>query len=133
MKTKTRQSARLLAVCLLSAIALVVSAANEGGPYRVIFEKNSFRLQPPKTHIEVPPSLTARIVLQGVTTILGRRQVLLRITLPPHPPEPAREASVILGEGEMTDGIMVLEIDGRIGSVRVLNHGTEQTLSLRGD
>jgi len=108
-------------------------AVNES-PYGVIEGKNVFRLRSPipetKTRQETP---RAKIILEGWATILGRRQVLVRMVFPANPSEPAREISLILDEGEAAGEVEVLGIDERAGTVKVRNRGAEQRLSLRTD
>jgi hypothetical protein len=74
-----------------------------------------------------PPPL---IVLQGLTNINRRRQVLFKVQ---KSGAPAREISCVLSEGERQGEIAVLEIDEKSGTVKFNNHGIEQTLNLKND
>ncbi|HWV98110.1 MAG TPA: hypothetical protein VNZ64_00325 [Candidatus Acidoferrum sp.] len=95
------------------------------GPYAGIVARNVFALKPapvavPIEEVKPPPS---KITLTGITTILGRKQALMK-TPPPagKPGEPPKgEQSYILGEGEREGDIEVLQIDEKAGTVKVKN------------
>jgi hypothetical protein len=126
-------------ICLLGALVLTANthaatATPKGNPYaKSIVGRNAFGLNaaPPPIIVDplrLPPP---HITLQGLTTILRRRQVLFKLQMPSKPGEPAREISCVLSEGERQGEIEVLEIDDHAGTVKFNNHGTEQTLSLK--
>jgi len=119
----------LLFVCLFSALPLDASTAVDANPYRLIGQKNSFRLMPLMQLQVEAPRPSAKIVLQGTTTVLGRRQALLALTLPDNIPE----IYVILGEGERTAGVEVVQINHTARTVQVLNYAEKQELSLNAD
>jgi hypothetical protein len=126
----------VLSGLLLSAGSRAVIADTAGNPYQAITERNIFGLKPPTPPVSpednnrVPAS---KIKLTGITTILGRKQALLLVTVPPRPPQPAREDSYILTEGQRDGEIEVLNIDETAGSVKVKNHGVVQTLDFVND
>jgi len=110
-------------------MSFAASATADANLYGLIVQKNSFRLLP---LVQLPieaPRPSAKIVLQGMTTVLGRRQVLLQLTLPGS----VSEVSVILGEGERTGCVEVIQVDQSARTVRVLNYGQTQELSLKAD
>ena len=63
-------------------------------------------------------------MLTGITTILGNKRALLKVQFPPKPPQPAKEQSYILTEGQRDGSIEVLEINEKTASVKVDNSGT---------
>jgi len=106
-------------------------------PYTGIVERNSFGLKPPPDPADAvkppPPPVSADIKLQGITTILGRKQVLLKIKVPAKPPEPAHEKAVVLDEGLREGEVKVVEINPVTGTVKLDNAGTILSLNLAKD
>lgn len=137
-------------VCLAGATLLCIAAravtpdpapaaiANEN-PYSGIVERNVFALKapvPPVVETKVDPGPPPpKIILSGITTILGHPIALMKVTLPPKPPEPgkpppaATETSMMLSDGQRDGQIEVLQIDTAAKTVKVNNYGTEQLLS----
>jgi hypothetical protein len=137
-----------IAVCVAGGIALTagaqVSPGNAGpgphgnvgqGPYHGIVERNVFNLKPPPPAVppEPPPAAPPKIILTGITTILGNKRALMKVAVPAKPPEPAKEESFILAEDEARADIHVLEIDEKAGTVQVNNHGAVQVLDFKND
>ena len=112
-----------------------VVAVAADNPYVKIVDRNVFGLKPPAP----PPSPESlrppppKITLTGITTIGGVKRVLMRVPLPARPPEPAKEESFMMTEGQRDGEIEVLEIDERTGTVRIKNYGSEMTLNLDKD
>ena len=114
-------------VCFLglSLCVSVRAASSVPSGYQSIVERNVFGLNPPKPGglptppVAPPPKLT----LTGITTLLGNKRALLTMQVPNKPAE-----NFILTEGQRDGEIEVLQIDEKAGSVKVLNHGIEQTL-----
>jgi hypothetical protein len=124
---KRKKTWAALIACSLVVNAATAAANSESNPYSHIASRNAFNLQPEATPQPVQPNVTVpQIILQGITSILGRWQVLFRI-----PPGQAGAAgqSYILQEGEGQDGIEVLTVD-QAGWVRFNNHGILQWLNL---
>jgi hypothetical protein len=71
--------------------------------------------------------------LTGITTILGNKLVLMKVSIPAKPPEPARELSFTLTEGQREGEIEVVSIDDKSGDVKVTNGGQEQLLNIERD
>jgi hypothetical protein len=116
---------------LLSAIALPAYAVTSGSPYTGIVDRNVFGLKPPTpvappTAPEPPPG---NITLTGITTILGNKRALLKVSTPPRPPEPAKDENLMLTEGQRDGAVEVLEINEKTGSVKVNNGGQITTLT----
>src|SRR6185369_4701692 len=110
-------------------------AVSSDNPYGKIVDRNIFGLKPPPPppspeSLKPPPP---KIVLTGVTTIGGTKRVLMRVPMPARPPEPAKEESLMMTEGQRDGDIEVLEIDEKSGTVRLRNYGTEMTLNLDKD
>jgi len=114
------------------SFTVAVSADN---PYVKIVDRNVFSLKapvpPPSPESLKPPP--PKITLTGITTILGIKRVLMKVPMPARPPEPAREESLMLTEGERSGDIEVLEINEKTGTVKISNFGTVMTLSLDKD
>lgn len=124
-----------LAFLALLSLALDATATTASlNPYSGIVERNSFGLKPPVNPADLvkpPPPQTADIKLQGITTILGRKQVLMKLKLPARPPEPAREQSFVFVEGQREGEVEVKEINPAEGSVKVDNGGTILSLNMK--
>jgi len=137
----TRHSS--LATCL--SLIVLVSTNNarataaetdtQGNPYQAIVGRNVFGLKPPppppppEDPLKKNPPPT--IKLQGVQTILGRRQVLFK--LPAKPPGQPKEESFLMNEGERQGEIEVVQIDMQTEAVKFKNHGQEQLLNMKDD
>jgi len=124
-----------LIYCFLGGLLLIPGARAmvpdvSSSPYRDITDRNIFGLKPPPPpprpeDVKQPPP---EIKLTGITSILGMKQALLKTQIPAKPPQPAREESYILTEGQSEGDIEVIAIDEKAGTVKVNNHGTPQTL-----
>jgi len=118
-------------VCLVAGIS--VSAVTPENPYGKIVARNLFGLKdpppPPDPESNKPPP--PGIYLQGLTTILGRNQVLFKVSMPARPPQPAGDVSKMLAEGEREDEITVLEINMAERTVKFDNHGTVETKNMK--
>ncbi len=126
----------VMAGCLLSTVSPAATGTPKENPYaRTIVGRNAFSLnkEAPAKTVVPPPVLPPRIILQGVTNILPRRQVLFKVQMPARPGTPVREISCVLSEGERLGEIEVLEIDVRAGTIKFNNHGFVQTLTMADD
>jgi hypothetical protein len=74
-----------------------------------------------------PPGL----ILNGITTILGNKRALMKVQMPGKPGTPAKEEAFVLAEGQMYEGVEVLEIDEKLGSVKVNDYGTITNLTFK--
>ena len=131
-----RRAASGLAFCIFNIALLIPLAAPAVTPYEAIVGRNVFGLKPPTvvpTVTEEPAVPAPKIRLQGLTTILGRRQVLFKASLPAKPGEPAREQASVLSEGDREGEITVLEIDELNGTVKFNNYGYVMTLNMKDD
>ena len=128
---------RKTTACVLSIIALAcisnpLGASSSRDPYQRIAERNMFDLrlvtepQPPPP----PPMPMPSIWLNGITDILGKKQVLMKVRFPPKPSAPPVEESYILTEGQREGDIEILAIDVKAGTVRVKIIDTIMDLSL---
>ncbi len=113
---------------------LALTSDSPGGAYHGIVERNVFDVHaaapaPPRDPaLDLPPPPT--IKLQGITDILGRKQVLFKVQLPAKPPAQPKEESFILTVGERQGEIEVLEINPKAGTVKMRNYGVVTNLSL---
>lgn len=126
-------------LCMVAGLALcmaanAVTSDSSGTPYQGIVERNVFGLKapppPPDPEANKPPP--PKILLQGITTILGNKRALFKVAMPPKAGEPAKgEQSFILVEGQRDGDIEVLEIDAVAGTVKVNNYGTITSLNFK--
>src|SRR6266487_6379792 len=125
----------LVLVSTLTARATTAETDAQGNPYQAIVGRNVFSLKPPppppppEDPLKKNPPPT--IKLQGVQTILGRRQVLFKV--PAKPPGQPKEESFLMNEGERQGEIEVVQIDMQTEAVKFNNHGQEQLLNMKDD
>jgi hypothetical protein len=120
------------ALLLLALHASAATSANN--PYSGIVERNGFGLKAPDNPADLvkpPAPVVADIKLQGISTILGRSQVLMKIKVPAKPPEPAREQSLVLGEGQREGEVEVKQINPAEGTVTIDNGGATLALNMK--
>jgi len=112
---------------LLAGLSLRAGLVTE--PFSTITKRNAFRLSPPNPEsrpLEVQRELP-EITLQGLAN-LNSQQALLKIVTKTKPI--AVEVSCILAAGQSHEGVKVLRIDMKSGSVWLTNQGAEQLLTL---
>jgi hypothetical protein len=105
-------------------------------PGQAIPERNAFGLKPAPipTIVDPPPTPLPKLILTGITTILGNKLALMKAVPPGNPPGRAvTEESLILAEGQREGNVEVLNIDENAGSVRVNNSGSIMTLTFEKD
>jgi hypothetical protein len=115
-------------------LASTAFALTTDNPYSAIANRNAFALKPPVVVTNAPTTpevAPAGIELQGITTILGKPQVFLKIKQPPRPPKPAEDLSVVLEAGDREGDVQVLSIDAAAGLVRLENRGTALALNMK--
>lgn len=133
--TKTPESGRFAAVCA-GILGCVVSsfALTENNPYAAIGGRNVFALKPPAAVTNISNAVVtapAGLELQGFTTILGRPQVLIKMKVPPRPPEPAKDRSLVMDVGQREGDVEIVEMDTRAGIVKLKNQGNLVSLNLK--
>ena len=129
-RNKTTLACLGLGLALIN-VAQATTKSQKPEPYARIAERNVFQLEPVRpAHREPPPRPLAKITLTGTFSFPGDTQALLKVVLPAAPPEPARNCSLVLREGETQHQIRVLAIDARAGTVKVDNDGEIMLLSL---
>jgi hypothetical protein len=125
----------LLLILLLVAFTSATFAATEGNPYTAIVGRNTFALKPPppppNPEANKPPPQPANISLQGISTILGRPQVLLKVKVPAKPPEGPKELSLVMDVGQREGEVEILEIDAAAGTVKINNAGTILPMNMK--
>jgi hypothetical protein len=122
-----------LALTGLALQAFAVTSDGGRNPYQVVVERNIFDLKPVPVvdpTPQQPPTPPAKLTLQGITEMLGKRQVLLKILEQPKPGEQPKERALIMDEGERRGIVTVLEINPKLRTVKFDNGGTPQTLEL---
>ena len=127
---------RLIAFVLCLCLVAIAASAITANPYEAIVGRNVFGLKPPT--LTAPPAVapaaaTITIKLQGISTILDRKQVLLKVKTAARPPEPAKEQSYLWSEGQGEDDIEVLAIDAANGTVTIKNRGETVPLTMKDD
>lgn len=112
-----------LCFCTLTTSAQSITRQR---PYNAIAERNVFGLTPkPPPQVPQPPTPPLpKLKLTGITTIFGNKQALLKVEFPPQPHVPATNHSYILTEGQRDGPIEVLEVNEKLGQVKVNNSGT---------
>jgi len=124
-------------ICMLGTLAFCAGAyaISADNPYQNIVDRNVFGLKspPPPPDPELNKPAPPKITPTGITTILGNKRALFKVQMPARPPEPAKEQSYIMTEGEREGQIEVLEIDEKAGSIKFNDYGTVVTLSLEKD
>jgi hypothetical protein len=111
------------------------TADSDGNPYQAIVGRNVFSLKapPPLPNPEdlIKKDTPPTIKLQGLNTILGRRQVLFKVLA--KPPGQPKEESFVMTEGERQGDIEVLEINVEFESVKFKNRDQVQLLNMKND
>jgi len=111
----------------------ILPAGTVENSYLSIAARNVFGLSPPqKGPAEPPTALSTRVRLVGITTLCGK-WALLKIYLPPQPPEPARQVAYNLEAGQRAGPLELLEIDEQEGSVKLRISGIIMVLTLDGE
>jgi hypothetical protein len=105
--------------------------------FQQITSRNVFGLkEPEKLTTNQPPPQIPKLILTGITTVLGNKRALLKADAagqPGKPADPAKEQSFILTEGQRDGYVEVLQIDEKAGSVKVNNSGVLMTLTFEKD
>lgn len=132
--TSLKSGIRPLLVVIYLSLVLPARALTEANPYTAIVGRNTFALKPPAP----PPAPAApqaapppNVSLQGISTILGRAQALLKVKIAPRPPEPAKELSLVMDVGQREGDVEVLSIDSAAGTVNLSNQGSPLTLNIK--
>jgi hypothetical protein len=115
-------------------LCLKTGAVPGDNPYKGIVERNLFGLKdppPPPSPAELNKPQPSKIILTGITDILGRKQALMKVPAAPAKPgeTPKGEQSFILTIGQREGEIEVLEIDPVAGMVKVRNAGVVEELT----
>jgi hypothetical protein len=130
MNCGKKSCAFLLSGLLLSTTAQALTPDSGSYPYSGITNRNVFSLKPP-TPVEQPkppPPPVSKITLTGITTIFGKKMALMTAQAPARPPEPAKQESYMLAEGERDKELEVISIDEKAGVVKVNNGSNVETL-----
>ena len=136
MRKHLKAGMNALASFALCAQALAIAPDSPTNRYRTIPERNAFGLKPTPV-VDSPPTTRPsipKLILTGITTILGNKLVLMKAVPPDNAPGQAtKEESLMLTEGQRQGDVEVLNIDEKAGSVRVNNSGSIMTLTFEKD
>jgi len=116
----------VVGVAFATGVQAVVPGST-GQNYNAIAQRNLFGLKEPPPRQEPPPTpppALPKVILTGLTDILGFQVAFLKVQYPAKPGEPAKEQSLTLKEGERDGDIEVVDIDLRAETVQVKNSGT---------
>ena len=116
-------------------LVLNAGAISLDNRYQAIVERNAFGLKPPTplTQTNAPPPPADKIVPTGLATVTGRKMAFFKLQSPAKPPQPAKEESFILGEGERAGEVEVMRIDEHAGTITFNNRGTVIAMNLERD
>jgi len=119
----------------MSSSLIAVVPDSSAQRYGSIPGRNAFGLKPPpKPEVNAPPPQVPKIVLTGITTVLGNKRALMKLQpAAGKPAEAGKDNSLILTEGQREGDIEVIEIDEIAGSVKVNNSGTVMILTFEKD
>jgi hypothetical protein len=119
-----------------TAAARVTNADVASNPYRqVIVDRNVFGLKSPPPApdpglLKPPPP---KIILLGIVNVFGTKKAVLKSAEAPKPAAPGQppvaDVPYVINEGDMQQGITVLTIDEKGGSVGIDNNGQPETLT----
>ena len=125
----------VLTGCAFGLVPQFAGAEVADNPYSGIVVRNVFNLKPPPAPEDnlPPPQAPPKILLTGITDILGNKRALLKVQVPAAPGKPASEESFILAEGQRDGDIEVLSVDEQNSTVKVNNHGVVQELNFDKD
>lgn len=120
----------VVSLSVAATLAGVWSVAAVGdNPYKDIITRNAFNLKPPEQPKPPEPPVEEKgpsnIVMTGVTSIGGKKQVFLTVTIPGEKdPKYLR-----LGENERDGAIEIVSIDPKTSRVRIKNSGVSSVIS----
>lgn len=126
-------------LCIVGVLALGVPTLasapdSSGAHYQGIALRNVFGLMPPvTTHFDPPPAPLPKIVLTGITTILGEKRALIKLLTPARPGERPAEVAYLLREGQREGNLEVLRIDDNAAFVILEFSGATLTLTFEKD
>ncbi len=92
-----------------------------------IGESGVLRQESPQSQ---PTPALPEVALLGIVTV-GDRRALLRVETPGKPPEPPGVESLLLGEGQKSGAVEVLDIDDKSASVRLKVSGVVKVVTLK--
>ena len=115
---------------LLLCLAVADSyAAAVDGPYQDIAKRNAFNLKqlPEQIPPEIIPPLP-KFRLTGIVTRFGEKRAFLKMQVANPPVESVDDRSLVLSQGQREGEIEILDIDQKLGSVKILWAGRPLTL-----
>jgi hypothetical protein len=135
MKRHSPRRRRAVAAGIASAMVLLFGSAAIGNtvpgtnPYVGIVRRNAFALRPPAPLPAPQPAISCpvELFLTGISTLAGRKEVLLEMT----EKTPGKKAEFLpaLQEGEVQGRVEVVKIDAARGAVVVKVDGQDRKLT----
>lgn len=119
-----------LGSALVAAAGTVDVAELKHHPYKVILDRNPFRLRtlPPPISKPPPPNTLMEVKFTGITSDGSSKRAWFVIPPGPGRPEPK---SLTLSEGDSAGGLKVVEINEKNATVEILNEGKPVMLNFR--
>jgi hypothetical protein len=120
---------------VLGGVGAAIPAEQSGSAYHSIVDRNVFGLKapppPPDPEATKPPP--SKITLQGITTLLGRKLVLMKVMVPGNKPgAKSEEVPLTLTVGQKQEDVEVLEIHEEEPKwVKVNNSGVIVSLNFK--
>jgi hypothetical protein len=134
MERIVKPTASILTFLLAACAAWAVTPGASLSSYEEIPKHNAFNLHsPPQQEVSTAQQPLPKLLLTGITTILGNKLALLKALPANKPGEQGKEQSFTLTEGQRDGYLQVLEIDEHAGRVKVSNSGTVMTLTFEHD
>jgi hypothetical protein len=133
---KTRRAALAASVGMAWVVSLHAATPGAetpaGNPYSAIPERNAFGIKPPPPPpapepVVAPPPPPSNIYLTGVSHVHGRRLAYLVVNAPGG----KGQKNLTVDDAYDADGIKVLGINPKEGTVKILNGTVEQTLNFK--
>src|SRR5262245_31503023 len=102
MRTSGKWVVGMVASAAFATGVQAIVSDSTGQTYKAIPERNMFGLKPkppePEPPVPPPPPLP-KVILTGVTDIVGKKIAFLKVQFPAKPGEPAKEQTMSLKEG----------------------------------
>lgn len=119
-----------LGFALIGAEASASVPNGTANPYKHIAARNVFQLTSREPEPITPKPIPAipEVRLVGIITGFPDKRALLKLRSAGHSKTDS-ERSLILSEGQRTEGIEVLQVDKQAASVRIKNAGAEMLLT----
>jgi hypothetical protein len=121
----------LASLCIANGFCVCCAAPGTGdNPFQSITLRNVFGLRPAvPVQVTGPQANLPKVILTGISTMLGTKEALLEILAAPVPAKPSKPDWCILKEGQREGPVEIVRIDEKAGTVLVNNSGTVTNLT----